>query len=94
MSLFGIDAEAINPEVYDPHPPTAEFYQRITCHKNSVRFMKAGLLFSSTQKANDPNAKEDHFDHLRPVFAVVVVPPLKDFQILDRAKLWNYGFQH
>ena len=40
MSLFGIDAEAINPEVYDPHPPTAGFYQRITCQQEFCRIYK------------------------------------------------------
>ena len=77
MSLFGIDAEAINPEVYDPHPPTAGFYQRITCQQEFCRIYKGSAALFINPKTNHPNAKEEtNFFHLRPIFDVVVVPPL------------------
>ena len=57
------------------HPPL-DFIKGLLANKNSVGFIKAVLLFSSTQKTNHPNAKEEtNFFHLRPIFDVVVVPP-------------------
>ena len=59
------------------HPPL-DFIKGLLANKNSVGFIKAVLLFSSTQKTkNHPYEKEEtNFDHLRTVFVVVVVPPL------------------
>ena len=57
--------------------PPLDFIKGLLANKNSVEFIKAVLLFSSTQKTNHPNANEEtNFFHLRPIFDVVVVPPL------------------